>query len=138
MWTFLKQQQMAGKSRYVGNEVKGFSWLSILQHDDTIHATAIEYMHGVLLWVQKLLLNLWFRNTHSREEFSLYHVLNVVDQRLKNISPTLDITRLKISISEHLKYWKANELCSFLLYNGLPVLYGLLPAKYFEHYFYFV
>ena len=87
-------QQMAGKSRYVVNGVKGFSWLSILQHHDIVRGTAIDYMHGVLLGVQKLLLNLWFKNTHSKEEFSLYHVVNVVDQRLKNISPTLDITRL--------------------------------------------
>ena len=59
-------------------------------------------------------------------------------ERLKNISPTLDIKRLLRSISEHLKYWKANELRSFLLYYGLPVLYGLLPDEHFEHYFYFV
>lgn len=132
------QQQVAGKSRYAVNGVKGFSWLSILRHHDIVRGTAIDYMHGVLLGVQKLLLNLWFGNTHSKEEFSLYHLVNVVDQRLKNISPTLDIRRLPRSISEHLKYWKANELRSFLLYYGLPVLYGLLPDKYFEHYFYFV
>lgn len=59
-------------------------------------------------------------------------------ERLKNISPTLDIKRLLRSISEHLKYWKANELRSFLLYYGLPVFYGLLPDEHFEHYFYFV
>ena len=128
---------MAGKSRFVVNGVKGFSWLSILQHHDIVRRTAIDYMHGVLLGVQKLLLNLWFSNTHSKEEFSLYNLVSVVDQHLKNISPTLDITRLPRSISEHLKYWKANELRSFLLYYGLPV-HGLLPDKYFEHYFYFV
>ena len=81
---------------------------------------------------------MWFGNTHSKKEFSWYHLVNIVDQRLKNISPTHDITRLPRYISEHLKYWKANELPSFLLYYGLPVLYGLLPDKYFEHYFYFV
>ena len=85
-------QQMAGKSRYVVNGVKGSSWLSILQHHDIVRGTAIDYMHGVLLGVQKLLLNLWFKNTHSKEEFSLYHVVNV--------SPTLDITRLPRSTLE--------------------------------------
>ena len=132
------RQQMAGKSRYVVNGVKGFSWLNILRYCDIVRGTAIDYMHGVLLGVQKLLLNLWFSSTHSKKEFSQYNLVSVVDQRLKNISPTLDITRLPRSISEHLKYWKANELRSFLLYYGLPVLYGLLPDKYFEHYFYFV
>ena len=132
------QQQLTGKSRYVVKGVKGFSWLSILQHHDIVRGTAIDYMHGVLLGVQKLLLNLWFSSSHSKKEFSLYKLISVVDQRLKNISPTLDITRLPRSISEHLKYWKANELRSFLLYYGLPVLYGLLPDEYLENYFYFV
>lgn len=108
------QQQMAGQSRYIVNGVKGFSWLSILQHHDIVRGTAIDYMHGVLLGVQKLLLNLWFSNTHSKEEFSLYNLVSVVDQCLKHMLPTLDITRLPRSISEHIKYWKANELRSFL------------------------
>ena len=85
------QEQMAGKPRYAIKRVKGFSWLSILQHHDIIQGTAIDYMHGVLLGVQKLLLNLWFNNSHSKKGFSLYNMVSVVDERLKNISPTLDI-----------------------------------------------
>lgn len=91
-------QQMAGKSRYVVIGVKGFSWLSTLKYYDIIRGTAIDYMHGVLLGAQKLLLNLWFSSTHSKEEFSLYNSVSVVDHHLKNISPTLDITRLLRSI----------------------------------------
>ena len=98
----------------------------------------MDYMHGVLLGVQNLLLKLLFNNSYSKKVFRLYNMVSVVDERLKNIFPTLDIKRLPRSISEHLKYWEVNELCSFLLYYGLPVLYGLLPDKYFEHYFYFV
>ena len=131
-------KQMAGKPRYAIKGVKSFSWLSILQHHDIIRGTAMDYMHGVLLGVQNLLLKLWFNNSYSKKVFRLYNMVSVVDERLKNIFPTLDIKRLPRSISEHLKYWEVNELCSFLLYYGLPVLYGLLPDKYFEHYFYFV
>lgn len=65
-----KPQQMAGKSRYVVNGVKGFSWLSTLKYHNIVRGTAIDYMHGVLLGAQKLLLNLWFSSTHSKEEFS--------------------------------------------------------------------
>lgn len=65
-------------------------------------------------------------------------MVSIVDKRLKNISPTLAIKRLPRSISEFLKYWKASELHSFLLYYGLPLLYGLLQDEYFEHYFYYV
>ena len=79
-------------------------------------------MHGVLLGVQKLLLKLWFNNSYLKKVFSLYNMVSVADEHLKNIFSTLDIKRLPWSISEHLKYWKANELRSFLLYYGLPVL----------------
>ena len=37
-----------------------------------------------------------------------------------------------------MKYWKASELRSFLLYYGLPTLYGLLPGSCFAHYTLFV
>ena len=99
---------MAGKPRYAIKGVKGFSWLSILQHHDIVQGTAIDYMHGVLLGVQKLLLKLWFNNSYSKKVFSLYNVVSIVYERLKNISPTLDLysltTLLKTTGGLLLKY----------------------------------
>ena len=131
-------QQLAGKSRYVVMGVKGPSWLSHLRYFDIVRGVAINYMHGVLLGVQKLLLKLWFKDTYVKCAFSIRKWVERVDVRLQNISPTLDVKRLPRTISGHIKYWKASELKSFLLYYGLPTLYGLLPDEYFEHYFCFV
>ena len=47
-----------GKPRYAIKGVKGLSWLSILQHHDIVRGAAIDYMQGVQLGVQKLLLNI--------------------------------------------------------------------------------
>jgi len=99
---------------------------------------AIDYMHGVLLGVQKLLLTLWFSSTYSNSHFSVFSKVEEIHDRLRQILPTSEIKRLPRSISEHLTYWKASELRSFLLFYGLPTLYGLLPDNYFSHYTLFV
>ena len=132
------RRQKQGLNRYVVNGVKGPSWLSLLRHFDLVRGMGIDYMHGVLLGVQKLLLSLWFSPAFSKEHFSISSKVEKVDERLNQISPTFEVKRLPRSISEHLKYWKASELLSFLLFYGLPTLYGLLPDNYFSHYSLFV
>ena len=56
---------------------------------------------------------------------------------MKSIRPPREITRVPRSISEHLKYWKASELRSFLLFYSVPVLNGILNDDYFQHYMLF-
>ena len=129
----LRRRQAHGKSEHV-NGVKGPSWLQFLDHYNSIDGMPIDYMHGFLLGVQKLLLKLWFSQSYSKEPFSFSKFANLLDKRLKGIMPTLEVKRLPRSISEYLKYWKANELRSFLLYYGIPSLYGILSTEYFEHY----
>ena len=128
------RRQQQGMGRFVVNGVKGPSWLSLLEYFDLVRGVAIDYMHGVLLGVQKLLLNLWFGPSFSKWHFSISSKVQDIDERLRQISPTAEIKRLPRSIQDHLKYWKASELRSFLLYYGLPALYGLLPDDYFSHY----
>ena len=136
--TEVTQRQLAGEKCSNVMGVKGPSWLSLLEDYDNVRGIAIDYMHGVLLGVQKLLLKLWFNSSFSGKAYSISHLSETLDERLQNITPTLEISRLPRSITEHLKYWKANELRSFLLYYGIPSLYGLLPDAYFNHYVLFV
>ena len=44
------------------------------------------------------------------------------------------ITRKPRKLSKHLKYYKASEYRSFLLYYSLPVLHNVLPLDYWNHY----
>ena len=114
--------------------VKGPSWLSFLQHYDVVRGIAIDYMHGVLLGVQKLLLKLWFNPSFSGNAYSISHLAEALDERLQHITPTLEISRLPRSVTEHLKYWKANELRAFLFFYGAMVLRGILPDVYYKHF----
>ena len=129
------KRQIEGGKRY---GVKGPSWPCVLDHFDIVRGMAIDYMHGVLLVVQKLLLTLWFSSNFSKWHFGISSKVNDIDARLRQILPTAEIKRLPRSISNDLKYLKASELRSFLLFYGLPTLYGLLPDNYFTHYVLFV
>ena len=132
------RHQKQGLNRYVVNGVKGPSWLSLLRNFDLVRGMGIDGMHGVLLGVQKLLLTLWFSPAFSKEHLSISSKVENIDERLNQISPTFEVKRLPQPISEHLKYWKASELHSFLLFYGLPTLCGLFPDNYFSHYTLFV
>lgn len=114
--------------------IKGPSWLLFLEHFDIVAGMGIDYMHGVLLGVQKFLLKLWFGDSYSKEPFSFRHLVGILDNRLKEIFPTMEIKRMPRSVSEHFKYWKASELRSFLLFYGAPTLYGILSEDVFQHY----
>ncbi|XP_065892467.1 uncharacterized protein [Dysidea avara] len=98
-----------------------------------IDGTAIDYMHCVLLGITKLLLSLWFSSEHSRDQFYIGRSASRVDKRLEEIQPPSCITRKPRSISKHMKYFKASEFKSFLLYYSLPLLSGILPQQYWDH-----
>ena len=95
-------------------------------------------MHIVLLGVTKLFLNLWFSSDKSKELFSFADSVDVVDHHLKNIKPPNSISRVPRSIKDHLKYWKASELRSWLFYYSLPILKDVLTEDYYQHYLLFV
>lgn len=94
-------------------------------------------MYSVLLGVTKLLPTLWF-STDNNEELSVSHYNGLDDERLKSIKPATYIKHARRIISEHLKFWKASELRSLILYYSVPLLNGIQPVAYFKHYLLFV
>ena len=99
-----------------------------------IEGTAIDYMHCVLLGIVKMLLRLWFSKEHSSAPFSISNHIKEVDQRLEQIKYPNDISRCPRALESNFKYYKGSELRSFLLFCGLPVLFGILPDNYFQHF----
>ena len=70
-------------------------------------------------------------NSIRRSETSFE--VGVLDDRLNEVFPTLEIKRMPRSVLEHLKYWKVSELCSIILFYGAPALYGILSEDCFQH-----
>ena len=58
----------------------------------------------------------------------------MVDKWIKENRIPSAVTRTPRTISQHLKYLKASEYRAFLLYYSLPVLEGVLPSQYWNHY----
>ena len=80
------------------------------------------------------MLNLFFISENSNKPYSISELVSKADKRLLQIHPPLEIGRTPRSTEHHRKYWKASELRSFLLYCGIPVLFGILNANYFRHF----
>ena len=135
---YLLDVDNAIKKNEISRGIKGPSFLQCLSYYDLVNGTCIDYMHGVLLGVTKLLMSLWFLPEHNGKPFSLSSSVMIVDKYLGNLKPPNSITRLPRSIKDHLKYWKASEFRSWLLYFSLPVLRGLQKEDYFQHYLLFV
>lgn len=114
--------------------IKGPCWFGGLKYYDLIKGTAIDYMHCVLEGVTKSLLNLWFSSSHKKESFNVSDKIQEVDKRLLQIKPPNDITRCPRKIENEIKYWKASEFRSFLLFYGPVVLRGILPIEHYTHF----
>lgn len=98
------------------NGVKGPCWLAALKCYDIIDGTAIDYMHCVFLGIVKMLFRLWFSKEHSSAPFSISNHFEGVDQRLEQIKYPNDFSRCPRALESNLKYYKASELWSFLLF----------------------
>lgn len=114
--------------------IKGPSVLMFCPMFDVSKGVAIDYMHLICLGVVRLLLKLWFDIGISLKNWSLYRFLDIVDSRLENIKTPHFITRLPRTISQHLKFWKAAELRSWLLFYSVPCILDLMQPVYFYHY----
>ena len=100
---------------------------------DIVKGTGIDYMHCILLNIVRLLVHLWFDSSLHSQAWSCSKLVSVADERLKSIKPPTVITRAPRSLSER-KYWKASEYRSWLFYYSLPIMFGLLPDDYYQHY----
>ncbi len=114
--------------------IKGPSHLSYFRCYSLVRGTGIDYMHGILLGVVKLLANLWFSSEHSDELFSLWKHVAVVDKQLEEIKPPNNIRRAPRSLSDHKQYWKASEWRNWLLYYSVPIIRDIALKDYFDHY----
>jgi len=91
-------------------------------------------MHTVLLGIVKLLLTRWFDSSYHTQLFYLGCQINAVDAKLLKQQPPSKLSRHPRLIQNHLKYWKASELRSWLLFYSLSILLDHLPSLYWHHY----
>ena len=111
--------------------VKGPSALSLVVYD-YMNMTAIDGMHCLYQGVTKKLLGFWFDAEFHNHPSSLLPFINIVNNRMKYLTPPSFITRMPRKVSEY-SYWKASELETFLLIYSLPVCENIMNENYFQH-----
>lgn len=112
----VKDAEVAFEQGTPVNGVKGPTYLSVVPKYDLVRGTAVDYMHGVLLGVTRMLLSLWFGSEHHTELWYCGHQVQLCDNRLASIKPPCFVTRTPRSISKHRNYWKASEYRNWLLF----------------------
>lgn len=116
------------------NGIKAISCMVALDDFDLANGFSIDYMHCILLGVTKKLFGLWLDSKNHNEKFYIHPKHQaILSSRIKNIRPTFEITRKPRSISDRDNF-KANEYRSLLLYYTRHSLYGLLSARYIDHF----
>ena len=130
-------EKCARESFTKGERVKGINppgtGLLTLPQYDIVKGTGIDYMHCILLNIVRLLVNLWFDTCHHSQAWLCSRLISVADDRLRSIRPPSSITRAPRTLRDR-KFWKASEYRSWLFYYSLPVMLGLLPTQYYQHY----
>ena len=118
-----------------GCPVLGVKGLSPLCHTlDLVASIPVDYMHAVLEGATKWLTNAWFRSENHRQPYYLGRYLTQIDSLLLLQRPPQEFSRPPRSIKKHIKFWKASEFRSWLLYYSLPILLNYLPSLYWHHY----
>ena len=71
-----------------------------------IDGMSIDYMHGILLGIGRLLLRLWIQACHRSELWYIGDQITTIDGRLCSITPPNEIQRTPRSIELTVKFWK--------------------------------
>lgn len=100
---------------------------------DMVRGFAVDYMHCVLLGLQRQFIDIWTDSKYHEAEWYLpASKVADIDRMLLCIKPPCDIKRFPRSVKLAGK-WKASELRSFLLFYSMFVLQNALPDKYLKH-----
>lgn len=112
----------------------GDSPFCLLPQLDMVKCFPIDYMHQVLLGVQKKLLYMWVTEPKGAGRLKAEKV-EVINQSLIKLSSQTpnDFARKPRSL-KHLPHFKATEFRTFLIYTGKVVLQRVLSPERYAHF----
>ena len=87
----------------------------------------------VLEGVTKWLLNMWMSSKNHGKPFYLGASLKTIDALLVKQCPPHEFSRPTRTIIKDVRYWKASEYRTWLLYYALPLLSDFLPPLFLHH-----
>ena len=81
-----------------------------------------------------MLIQLWFDKTHQTQLQYIGKGVKAIDDKIQNLWLPNIISRVPRCIEYQLGAWKGTEICSFLLFYSIPILFDCLPQDYQQHY----
>lgn len=113
---------------------KGTSILEEIHSLDMVQDFPNDYLHLILLGLQKTLLKIWTMGNNFETKFSVAQIASA-DRIIKNVlktEPTEFARRVRDLGS--LKYWKGTEFRIFLFYTGPVILKNILSPEAYNHF----
>ena len=83
---------------------------------------SIDYMHGILLGIGRLLLRLWIQACNHLELWYIGDQITTIDDRLCSITPPNEIQRTPRSIELTVKFWKGSYIHVVIYYLAISFL----------------
>lgn len=113
---------------------KGISFLVRIPLLGLVTGVPLDYMHLICIGIMRKMLQLWLKGPLSKNVRSSGHEFDVISDTLKAAEKCVpsDFNR-KPRPLKHLKFWKATELRTFLLYLGPVVLRNVIRRELCEH-----
>lgn len=130
---YLEDVAAVMKTGKIINGVKGPCAFMELDHFDCVWSFPVDYMHTVLLGIARGLWTIW--TTPGKNGYLNAAQRLQIEQRLLQIKRPHEIHRFPRSLKEK---WKASEWKSWVLYDSVVCLDGILENRYFESYLLFV
>ncbi|KAE8749579.1 hypothetical protein FOCC_FOCC003567 [Frankliniella occidentalis] len=118
---------MAEEAEQTGEPVKsikGISILSKLKEFNMVNGLDLDFFHA-LVNVSKRFANLWFMEKFIKKPYE-------INARLLQITPTCDVSRNPRSLKDRSDL-RGHEWFHWVVEYSIPVLKGILPAKFLNH-----
>ncbi|XP_078571421.1 uncharacterized protein LOC144859054 [Branchiostoma floridae x Branchiostoma japonicum] len=106
----------------------------LLPRFDLSKSFPTDWMHAVLSGVVLKLMELWFKSKNSTQAFYIGGCITDLNEQLLAFKVPNSISHRPRRIGDR-HHWKASEIRAWLLHYSLPLLRGVLPDPYFEHYY---
>ncbi|KAK3928060.1 Tagatose-6-phosphate kinase [Frankliniella fusca] len=126
--------QMAREAEQAGKPVKGIKGISVLsklKDFNMVRGLDLDFFHA-LVNVCKRFANLWFLEKYNSKPFGLSSRFAEVNARLLQITPTSDVSRNPRSLKDRSDF-RGHEWFHWVIEYSIPVLKGILPAKFLNH-----
>ena len=104
---------------------------------DLVSGMVLDYPHNMLFGLARTMLEEWLTNTSRGSYIGAPDDILELDTKIMKLTPPIEVRKAVRKISDR-AYWSMREFENWILTYSIPVLTGILPLRYLEHWSYLV